>query len=87
MARSDPPALLTVYLERLAQFEGRKFCGVSEAARYLDVSETTVRELMDAQTIKSKYFGHSRRKVIVASLVEFAETRMSIDRPAPRNPS
>jgi hypothetical protein len=77
------PSLLSLYLDRLAQFEGRRYCSPVEAARYLDISRTTLDELLNSRQIKSQYQGHKLRKVLVASLLEYAET-LPIDRPEPR---
>lgn len=63
----------------LAQFEGRKFCSRTEAARYLDTSTTTLDELLYSQQIRSHYHGRLR-KVLVKSLLAYAEN-LPVDRP------
>lgn len=84
-ATSRTPSLAETYLSRLAQFEGRRYCSPDEAARYLDISRSKFDELLNAQTIRSQYHGHKLRKVLIASLLSYAD-KLPIDRPEPRKP-
>lgn len=75
--------LAQVYLDRLAQFEGRRFCSVAEAATYLDISRSSMDELLNAQKVHSQWYGSKLRKVVVSSLIKFADERMPIEKPKP----
>jgi hypothetical protein len=52
------------------------FISVKGAAEVLDTTPWSVYKLLDAGVIESKYMG-SRRKVVVASLREYADSRPS----------
>lgn len=80
MLPTEASSVAAAHARSLAAFEGRRFCSRAEAARYLDISESKLDELLYAQEIRSQYLGRLR-KVVIASLLEYVDKRMSVDRP------
>ncbi|WP_163819266.1 hypothetical protein [Phytoactinopolyspora alkaliphila] len=75
-----------MHVRALREFEGRRYCSVAEAMQYLDIkSRSTFDQLLNSQAIRSQYSSHRDRKVVVASLLAYADN-LPIDRPAPRKP-
>lgn len=76
--------LTEMHVKALREFEGKRYCSIAEAMRYLDIrSRTTFDVLLNSQRIRSVYLSSSTRKVVVESLLAYAESR-PIDRPEPR---
>lgn len=80
---TQSPSLAAIYLDRLAQFEGRKFCSVKEAATYLNIDRQTLDPLLKTRVIKTRWQGYKLHQVEIASLLEYVD-KMPIDRPEPK---